>query len=320
MRASDTDAPNGAKLLIGIPSCRRPEGLRRLLESLTAQRGVDRHDVEVFVADNDAVGREAMAVCESLEEGFRWPLACGVVEEPGISAARNAILDQARARGVDFVAMIDDDEEAEPDWLCELLEMQRTTGADVVGGPVEYELEESASAAVRECDEYRPPAWPAGSVPTIYATGNVLLSCAALDRHGWPEFNRAFGITGGGDKEYFTRLAKRAASFAWAPAARAREHVPAQRANLTWLLRRSYRVGNSDMRITRLHGGTGAVLGSLGKALVLLGSAPIALPVLLLPSRRLWLMRKWSRSAGKLAALMGHRYQEYADRSREIPK
>jgi hypothetical protein len=65
------------------------------------------------------------------------------------------------------------------------------------------------------------------------------------------------------------------------------------------------------MRIIRLHGGNGAVLASLGKALFLLGSAPLGLPLLAIPSRRMWLMRKWSRSAGKLAALMGSQYSEY---------
>jgi glycosyltransferase involved in cell wall biosynthesis len=233
------------------------------------------------------------------------------VEEPGISAARNAILDEARRRRVDFLAMIDDDEEADPDWLRELLKMQQNAHADVVGGPVDSVLSHSTPPAIANCDAFRRPPRPAGPVPMIDATGNVLLSCAALDRNGWPSFDSAFGLTGGEDKDFFTRLKKRNASFAWAPMARAREHVPADRANGKWLLRRAYRIGNSDMRIIRLHGGNGAVLASLGKALLLLGSAPLGLPLLAIPSRRLWLMRKWSRSAGKLAALFGSDYREY---------
>ena len=318
MRALDPDREQSReRLLVGIPSFRRPEGLRRLLASLAEQQGVDDVELEVFVADNDAVGRDALAVCKTVEECFRWPLACSVVQEPGISAARNAILDRARARAADYVAMIDDDEEADPDWLRELLSMQRATGADVVGGPVDYLFDRPASPTIRSCDAFKPRQWPAGRVAAIDATGNVLLSCAALNRGGWPQFDRAFGLTGGEDKDYFCRLTKAGAIFAWAPAARAREHVPASRTTVKSLLRRAYRIGNNDMRITRLHGGTVPILRSLGKALVLLGSAPLASPILALPSHRLWLLRKWSRSAGKLSALFGKQYREY-DRFRQI--
>jgi glycosyltransferase involved in cell wall biosynthesis len=300
------------KVLIGVPSHRRPDGLRRLLRSLEAQEGLDGTDVEVFVADNDATGGEAITVCKELAPDFRWPLTCELVEERGISAARNAILDQARQKRADFVGMIDDDEVAEPNWLRELLMMQEGTGADVVGGPVVSIFEREPSATVRELNYLTRPARKPGPIAMIDGTGNVLISCASLSRIGWPSFDAAFGVTGGGDKEYFTRLRKSRLRFAWAPKAIAQEYVPASRANARWVLRRAFRVGNSDFRITRLHGTPADSLISFGKALFLLGTGPICLPVLLVPTRRLWLMAKWSRAAGKVAALFGSHYREYA--------
>lgn len=300
------------RVLIGIPSFRRPDGLRRLLASLAELRQVEDCDVQVFVADNDAAGREGQAVCQEVAGAYRWPLSCDVVSEPGISAARNAILHHARTTGVDFVAMLDDDEEAEPDWLHELLRMQHQTGADVVGGPVHYKFEETAPKAVIESGVFWRRPWGAGPVPVIDGTGNVLLSCATLSRIDWPAFDRAFGTTGGEDREMFARLRKRGSNFAWAPAAVAVELVPTERTSPKWVLRRSFRVGNCDMRVTRLHESPAAIFMMVFKSVAVLGTAPLAAPLLLSPSHRLWVMRKWARSLGKLAALGGRHYHEYA--------
>jgi glycosyltransferase involved in cell wall biosynthesis len=303
---------SSAKILIGIPSFRRPDGLRRLLASLAEQRGVEEHEIEVFVADNDAIAREASAVCNEKRPQFRWPLSCEVVEERGISTARNAILAQARACGADFIAMLDDDEVATPDWLRALLDMQQRTSADVVGGPVKYHLDSTVGPLVRQCDEFIERENRPGIIPLLDSTENLLLSCAALARCGWPQFDSAFGLTGGGDKEFFVRAKRAGMQFAWAPDALGSERVPATRANAAWLVRRAYRVGNSDLRITRIHGGRAGTLASIGKAAAILVSAPLASPLLLLPSHRLWLLRKWARSAGKFSALFARHYNEYA--------
>jgi glycosyltransferase involved in cell wall biosynthesis len=305
-------ADGGPLLLIGIPSFRRPDGLRKLLHSLQGQKNVDALQVELFVADNDSVVSEARVVCAELAPTYRWPLACGIVERRGISAARNAILDQARARGADLLAMLDDDEIAAPDWLHEIVAAQERLAADVVGGPLYFDFDEEPSRAVRNSGLFETPDRPEGILPMIDATNNVLFSCAALSRAGWPSFDDSFGLTGGGDREFFTRLRKRGLRFAWSPLAVARETVPKTRSRPSWVLRRAFRVGNGDMRIVRMHYGLGGSAISLGKAAILLGSAPLCSVLLLSPSRRLWLMGKWSRSLGKIAAMFNRHYHEYA--------
>ena len=122
------------KLLVGIPTHKRPELLRKCLDSIAAQRGA-LPEIEVFIADNDAAGREGVNLVEQMAPGFPYPLAGAVVAQPGISAVRNAILDEAKRRGVDFIAMIDDDETASPEWLVNLLKSkgrrQPTSSADM---------------------------------------------------------------------------------------------------------------------------------------------------------------------------------------------
>jgi glycosyltransferase involved in cell wall biosynthesis len=285
--------------------------LRKLLNSLAAQQGADHVAAAVFVADNDPEQHQAHDLAVALAPAFRWPLTSEVVEEPGISAARNAILDQAREASVNFIAMLDDDEVAEPNWLIELLDCQRRYDADVVGGPVDFDFEAQPSTSIRNCGIFDVPSWKEGLVPLLYASGNLLINARTLHSTGWSRFDRSFGLTGGEDGEFLRRLHKEGARFAWAPAAVARESVSELRVSRDWVLRRSLRKGNINMRIEQLHGGRLGAAISLSKAIVLLGSAPVSFLLLAVPSRRLWILGKWSQSVGKFAALLGHSYGAY---------
>src|SRR5205823_6090125 len=112
----------------------RAEGLIRLLGSIASLELEPSGQVleKVVVVDNDAAG-SARSVLESLN-AYPWDLDYAVEPRRGVPFARNTAV--ARAEGTDFVAFIDDDEWAEPEWLAELLHVQSRTGADVVAGPV----------------------------------------------------------------------------------------------------------------------------------------------------------------------------------------
>jgi glycosyltransferase involved in cell wall biosynthesis len=304
-------AEKRTSILIGIPSFRRPEGLRKLLDSIASQQGMDNLEIAVFVADNDPQDHQAHDIVKELAPSFRWPLACRIVQDPGIAAARNAILSQARGRGVDFIAMIDDDEVAEPAWLSELLACQSRYDADVVGGPVDFNFEEEPSASIRRCGIFDVPSWDDGIVPLLYASGNLLLTADILERGNWPQFDLSFGLTGGEDGEFLRRMRRNGARFAWSTRAIVRERVPRNRANPDWVLLRSFRKGNINMRIEQFHGGRIGAAVSLAKAIVWLGSAPVGALLLTAPSRRLWILGKWSQSIGKFAALFGRYSRGY---------
>ena len=67
-----------SKVVIAIPTFRRPLGLAQLLESLAALVTV--HDVQVIVADNDAEGRDGTRLANGLvQSGYRWPVEAIVV-------------------------------------------------------------------------------------------------------------------------------------------------------------------------------------------------------------------------------------------------
>lgn len=300
------------KILIGVPSYRRPELLSLLLSSLEAQQYLDEVSVRVFVADNDPDDHEGADLCSTLAHTYCWPLTACIVDQPGISSVRNAILTEALVSDVDFVAMIDDDERAEPQWLAQLLEVQEKTGADIVGGPVMFEFEEAPSLSIVQSGAFSWRIHNAGPIRCLDATGNILISTSALRRANCPAFDTGFGLTGGEDKEFFQRLLAAGLRFAWSDRAVAIETVPVSRANKAWILRRAYRIGNSDARIAWLHEGGKGFAKEAIKVAGVVGLSPFFAVLLLFRSTRLWLLRKWWRTFGKIAAGAGQVFEEYS--------
>ena len=298
-------------VLVGIPTHRRPELLRQCLDSIAAQAG-DLPPVRVFVADNDFKGREGVGVVDQIADAYRFPIAGTVVPEPGISAVRNAILDEARRGGDAFIAMIDDDETASPEWLAELLKVQAEYGADIVGGPSIRESPAEAPMWLHNPEAFGTVQKPTGLVESANSTSNVLLSCPALDRLGWQKFDMSYGLSGGSDKEYFLRLGSSGASFAWANDSKVHEPIPLSRCTLKYVLRRSFRNGGINRRLHRKYG-YAAAPDQLW-ALKSLFASPLLVILAIHPRFRLKALRRIAHAAGMLGEDLGISYFEYAER------
>ena len=278
-------------VLVGIPTHRRPELLRQCLESIAVQEG-ELPPIRVFVADNDAKGREGVSLVEEIAATYRFPISATSVAEPGISAVRNAILDEARRGGDEFIAMIDDDVRARPDWLASLLKELRSVGADIISGPVFYDFPPGTPTSLSRAFWTDPR--PSGPTDLINGTTAILIDRRALDRAGWPEFDQAFGITGGGDKEWFLRMKSLGATFAWSTEARCNETVPADRATPSWFLRRRMRIGIDDVRLAQRHGSRAERRRLIRDAVASLALAPLKARALADPNRRFKTLGQWA--------------------------
>ncbi len=299
-----------AEVTIAIPTFRRPRGLGKALEAL-AQLETS-HAVRVLVADNDSEKREGFEICQRLTCGYRWPLDAIVVEARGIAQNRNALVETAlQGKTMEYIAMFDDDEWPAPGWLDALIDVQRATGADAVAGSVVREFETSPNALARCCDGNTDVRGKTGPAPEIDSTANVLLrrECFEAER-----FDPAFALTGGEDRDFFTRLARTGKRFAFADEAIVHAFVPASRASLTWCLKRAYRVGNSDMRVKLKYGlGAGARAREVATIVGSVAAAPLALAVVFGGhATAANAMRRPFRAAGKVAAFLGRHYNEYA--------
>lgn len=301
------------EVTIAIPTFRRPKSLERLLAAI--ERLETTASVTVLVADNDCEGREGFAVCaRAREAGYRWPLVSLIVPERGIAAARNGLAGEALALKGEFVAMLDDDEWPDPKWLDEFLRVQSRTGADALHGAVLRRFDAQPGEWALTCEGISALRGQTGVVPMIESTSNVLMHRSCLEQMPKPCFDPAFALGGGEDHDFFTRLKRMGKRFAWADEAIVYAHVPASRANLGWALQRAYSVGNSDFRVFLKYGpGAAALAREIAKIAGALLLFPPALAILaFVPNRRALPLCKLARAAGKIAALTGRHYHEYA--------
>ena len=222
---------------ICICTFRRPF-LAETLRSVAAL-AVEDVALRIIIADNDTTP-SARGLVAKAQQGLAWPITYLHAPAANICIARNACLEAADA---DFVAFIDDDETVSPQWLSQLLAVARASGADAVLGPVRavYDLA-TPGWMVRGDFHSTAPVVSNGVIRTGY-------TCNVLIRRTGPSaelrFNLALGKSGGEDTDYFHRLTALGGTIVQAPEAVVYEPVPPDRADMSWLIRRRLRMGQT---------------------------------------------------------------------------
>ena len=228
-----------ATVSIVIPTQRRPSPLALAAKSALRQAGVDAR-LELVVVDNDTVP-SAQAQVEALAKDAPFPVV--YVHEPasGVANARNAAL--ARASG-ELIAFLDDDEEAPPQWLAALLEVQRAFDADVVFGPVRGRAPGGLIRHRAYLEHFFSRLGPdkAGLIDEPFGCGDSLVRRAALPHPTHP-FSTSRNKTGGEDDLLFQGMKAAGARFAWAPDAFVWEDPAPERLTLRYALSRAYGYG-----------------------------------------------------------------------------
>ena len=248
-----------------ICTFRRPS-VAATLASLATQTLPAGTRVRVIVADND----EDASARDLVEQAFAYHQLNGrYIHAPArnISIARNACLDAIEAP---LAAFIDDDEAARPDWLANLINRQEAANADVVFGRVVAVYGPDAPKWMVEGDLHSTASViKQGKIDGGY-TCNVIFRSAIL---GSRRFDPALGRSGGEDTTFFSDLFEGGAKGVYAPDAVVEEPVPASRSSLMWLLRRSYRSGQTRAVVLRMRGRTRAWLASTGALKILFCAA-----------------------------------------------
>lgn len=294
------------RVIIAIPTCKRPKSLARLLDAIAALR--TSADISVLVVDNDAQGHQGFNLCRHLAPDYRWPLRAVIEPRRGIAAARNRLVSEALRSEAQFIAMIDDDEWPGPNWITHFLETQKQTGADILQGSILFMRDRAGPGAVSDICH------ATGPVEMLEGAGNLLIRRQVLEQTSSPWFDPAFGLTGGEDLDFFVRLKRAGYRFGWSNEAVVFGRQTALRRGLGWTMRRAYSNGNSDMRVLLKyqHGITPIVLEILKILGALLLSLPLAIILGLSPNHRSAPLVMFMRAAGKLTAMLGMRYNEYA--------
>lgn len=288
----------------------RPQGLERLLDGLANLEGRCElaADLEVVVVDN-APSVPARDLCDRYRVWL--PGLVYVVElRRGIPVARNRALDSVRP-DTDFIVFIDDDEVPEPNWLDELLGVQRACDADMVAGPVHSYFPDPVPAWVLGNPLFRPkPHRNFAELPSA-GTNNALVR-AAICRE--LRFDEEMRFTGGSDADFFTRATRRGYRIVSAADAVTTEWVPAHRARAGWLVQRSFRLGNSQGIVARKLSPP-----SRNAVRVVMAGLRIGLGVVQLAVRgwrgrdeALVAVQTGAHALGKLLGVLGYRFAAYA--------
>lgn len=298
---------------ICICTFRRPHLLDELLTSLQRQ-DVDASSVEIVVTDNDP-GGSAGQVLDHWMVSSKFQLIRLHEPTPNISLARNSCISASNG---DLLAFIDDDEIPHQDWLAKLLAAQQEHDADIVLGPVLSALPPDTPGWILDGKFFDRPRHETGTPVSLHdaRTGNALVRRQLLQDVPGP-FDPDFGRTGGEDTLLFSKLLDAGARMTWCDEAIVTESVGPDRIRLTWLLRRSFRAGQSWLYSQARDNQSSRKATKWRLALRSLRSLGYSVPAFLVlaPFSRSRAARKLRSSAydlGVLSATFGHRYFEYA--------
>jgi GT2 family glycosyltransferase len=297
------------RAVVVVPTFRRPEMLRATLQSLARQEVG--FPFAVLVVENDA---EGLAGQDAAFEVFAREHLDGVTilaARQGNVEAINAGFAAALERfpETDLFLMMDDDEIASPQWLVRMVEAAQTSGAGIVGGPVNPEFEAAIGTGMRTHPVFWPIKAPTGPLQMIYGSGNCLIRRSVFEQLGLPAFDIAFNFLGGGDTDFFTRARNAGVAFYWQADALITEIVPAARTQTRWVFKRGLRIGAINRRIDRK---SKAAIAVLAKDAAILALSPLRFARELIRSRSLLLASHPVNVAlGRLLSIGGIETSQY---------
>jgi glycosyltransferase involved in cell wall biosynthesis len=225
---------------ICIATYKRPASLEKLILAIEQLSFVSiaTPTIEIVVVDNDPAG-SARSICENLQQQIRWQLKYDVELRSGVTYARNRTIANI-AEHTDFIAIVDDDEVPNKQWLEQLLKVQAEYEADIVTGPVYPCFEDDNTPLwIKEGNFFEPRKRETGSQLNVAFTNNVLIKTICLDGID-PVFDHRFATKGSEDSHLFMRLYKNQCKIVWAGDAIVQESISASRTTLKWLVQRNF--------------------------------------------------------------------------------
>jgi glycosyltransferase involved in cell wall biosynthesis len=267
-------------------------GLLRSFHRLKAPRNAN---LIFLIVDNDAAGSAEAAVEQFRSERTDATAVYVIEARQGIPMARNRAIQEAVALGADFLAFVDDDEEADPDWICKLFAVIADRKLDLVGGPVRclpsygrpqsfwtVTLMAGISARYRKKERSARRLVERGLDETIVViTNNWMIDLAWLKRVNLC-FDESLRYSGGSDALFYKQARALGARSGWSTSALVYERIPASRVTFAYQFNRARNQAIASFK--RRHGTISplAVLATLSSSsLKLVGCAAciVGLPI-----------------------------------------
>jgi succinoglycan biosynthesis protein ExoM len=237
----------------------RRAAVTNALASIDAQVTPEGVTLRIVVADNDDTPSSESRV-RAAAARMRHPVTYLHAPARNISVARNACLAEARA---EWIAFLDDDEVAAPDWIARLLQCAGA-GADVVFGPAVAQYPADAPHWITQNDFHSNRPVRRGDTVETGHTCNVLMRFAGT-AVATARFDLSLGRSGGEDTDFFFRLHEQGLVFAICEDALVHEVVDPKRMRLRWLVERRFAEGQHYSH-SNPRARTALFAGSTGKA------------------------------------------------------
>ncbi len=311
--AASKHAP-GQTIVVCIPTCRRLQLLQDCLTSISRVRVPAGAKISVLVVDNDGTG-SARSLVQEVSATYPFSTHYFIEAERGLASVRNRLVKEAMALGADYLAFIDDDEQASEEWLSRHIDLLETQRADVSCGPVRPV---GASLVVQGKKPH-----PTGSVPRHVSANNVVISSRLVSLQGL-EFDTFYNFIGGEDFDFFERSRDLGNRHLWCEEAFVEETITAERDNFSYLFYRHYTGGINAVKRSRKKRSTiGACLRFIPKAIGKLLGALVYFLLSLLGLRKIPLAiatKKLASGIGYIAGLLNVNAARYASDPAEQAK
>ena len=295
------------RLSFAVISRGRPQGLAVLVRELdrqAAQMTQSDFAASIRVVLNQPMDHDYQEVLAAAAQR-PTPVAWRICLEPGIPAARNALVEWLLQERPAACVFLDDDELPAEGWLARLFELQRLHPGTILTGPVFAVPQGPPSFLARHGAYDRVRRLPSGAPTAEAYTNNTLVPLAVLEALG-PSFDRRFTRTGGSDTEWFRRAHRAGFPIRYFQDLVVRETVEPGRAPLRALLTRWLRNGTTDTLIRRQHDPSlrGAVT-ILGRSFAKIGLGSVRTLVFALLLRWRAMLRGLRAATAGLGSLLG---------------
>ncbi|QWW71904.1 glycosyltransferase (plasmid) [Rhizobium sp. WYJ-E13] len=308
------------RITVAVLTYRRPEGIVKLLDSLTRQ---ERHPARpyhmtVLVVDNDAT-ESSRDIVEGFDTKGVFDIVYAVEPRQGIPVARNHAMDKApqpspetgELLDPDYFCFLDDDEWATEGWMDAMLDTCLRQKADCVYGYVVPVYPENAPEYWVKARVFESARNQEGGRIDYAASNNVMFDYKLVK--SWNlRFEEKMLNTGGTDYLFFNQAVKLGMKIVWTERAMVYDIIPLKRMTWKWVLQRQYRLGNTFAVSEVLHGNRKQRLYRLIYGITRTGLGVAMLPTLAVsPYLGMRALTHLLRGAGVVTGLFGHFYQEY---------
>lgn len=295
---------------ICIATYKRPKLLKKLLESLSEQKINENIKFEIVVVDNDSL-ESSKSIVADFKDASRLSLKYFTQPIKNISLTRNKCIENSKG---EYILFIDDDEIAAPEWIQSMVDTIQKYNADAAFGRVLSHFEDGTPEWIKKNPIYNRDTPPTGTEAIFTRTGNCIIKTSLLKSIPGP-FDPEHGPTGGSDTHLFGKLKKKGAKFINCFEGWISEYVPPERANVNYIIKRSYRTGNNfTRRYLELVGikKPFRFIKSISLAIIF-GFASIILALFTFPNKywRLYWISKIASNWGHLSAAFGYYSQVY---------